>query len=200
MSQKIVNKWETCKPGSLGSVLFDTFTRWQKKAVAFLADCQCFLGEVKFSIQTQSSAQLPQQVPDKTSSSPETHPTTLEDKTPLLNITATKEKQTTLPPPYAEACVLLDGLQKQMPQTKPTISEVLTSTQNTPLSGKLMVIKNGIMQTASFPGDNDSQTQAEEYLNETAQHSTNPFIISTLEEQPISEDSTDTFESQSLET
>jgi len=148
MTQNIVDKGKTCKPGSLGSVLFDTLTRWQKKvpredekrgtdrfvnwtntmqgkgmfggcesvppklrdfsvfskqatgsrnqataklqeagllqraraekdekkAVTFLADCQCFLEELKFSIQTQSSAQLPQQVPDTTSSSPGTHP------------------------------------------------------------------------------------------------------------------------------
>ena len=132
--------------------------------MTFLADCQCFLGEVKFSIQTQSSAQLPQQVPDTTPSSPGTHPTTLEDKTqtPLPNITATKEEQTTLPPPYAEARRLLDALQKQMPQTKPTTSGVKTNTQNTPpMMSKLVVIKNGILQTASFPGDNHAQTQAE---------------------------------------
>ena len=96
----------------------------EKKSVTFLGDCQCFLGEVKFSIQTQSSAQLPQQVPDTTSSSPGTHPTTLEDKTqtPFPNMTATKEEKIPLPPPYAEVRRLLDALQKQMPQTKPTTS------------------------------------------------------------------------------
>ena len=114
MSQTIVDDLKTCKPGSLGSELFDTFTRWQKKAEIFLANCQCFLGEVKFSIQTQASAQLPHQIPVKTLSSPKTHPTTLEDKTPPPNITATKEKSTVLPPPYAEARMLLDALQKQM--------------------------------------------------------------------------------------
>ena len=31
MSQTIADKWKTCKPGSLGLVLFDTLTRWQKK-------------------------------------------------------------------------------------------------------------------------------------------------------------------------
>ena len=71
----------------MGSVLFDTFTRWQKKAEILLANCQCFLGEVKFSIQTQASAQLLHQMPVKTLSSPGTHPTTLEDKTHLPNIT-----------------------------------------------------------------------------------------------------------------
>ena len=33
----------------------------EKNAVTFLADCQCFSGEVKFSIQTQASAQSPHQ-------------------------------------------------------------------------------------------------------------------------------------------
>ena len=78
---------KTCKPGSMGSVLFDTLTRWQEKAEILLANCQYFLGEVKFSIQTQASAQLPHQMPDKTLSSPGTHLTTLEEKTPLPNIT-----------------------------------------------------------------------------------------------------------------
>ena len=77
MTQTIVDEWKTCKPGSMGSVLFDTFTIWQEKAEILLANCQCFLGEVKFSFQTQASAQLPHQMPDKTSSSTGTHPTTL---------------------------------------------------------------------------------------------------------------------------
>ena len=65
----------------------NTFTIWQEKAEILLANCQCFLGEVIFSIQTQASAQLPHQMPDKTSSSTGTHPTTLKDKTHLPKIT-----------------------------------------------------------------------------------------------------------------
>ena len=63
--------------------------------------------------------------------------------------------------------------------------------------GKLVVIKNGILQTAPFPGDHHAQAQAEEYLNETTQYSTNPFITSTLAEPPASDDSTDTFVTRS---
>lgn len=33
MSQSVVDKWRECKPGSLGLVLFETLTRWQKKVL-----------------------------------------------------------------------------------------------------------------------------------------------------------------------
>jgi len=81
----------TAKLQEAGSLQKARAEKEEKKTVTFLADFQCFLEVVKFSIQTQSSAQLPHQMPDKTLSSSGTHPTTLEDKTPLPNITATKE-------------------------------------------------------------------------------------------------------------
>ena len=47
---------------------------------------------------------------------------------------------------------MLEAIQPQMPQTKPTSSEQLHGTQSsTPQIDPLVAVKNGLLQTAVYP-------------------------------------------------
>ena len=193
MSQSVVDKWQECKPSSLGSVLFEILTRWQNKvqhkedngrerfvnwvremqlrgmfpdceaappkmsdfsmflklatgsrnqarsklqyagllhrgkadkeaktAETFFTDCLCFIGEVKFSIQSMSSALVKQQLPAM-SLTLDQQSTESKDNTP-------SQKQSK---PYTEARAMLDTLQHQLPQVEGTNPEETIATRTT---------------------------------------------------------------------
>lgn len=89
----------------------------------------------------------------------------------------------------------MEAIQHQMPQTN--AAGLDTTTPTPPMMGPLVVVKSGLLQTAPFPGDIDSQIQAGEYLTETARISTNPSTTSTLVEPATSAAWSDTFDEDS---
>lgn len=158
-----------------------------KKAEYFLADCHCFLGEMKSCMHTLSSVQQESTQPVP---SPRTRTGQNNDKAASL-----KEQEYTLssPPPYSEVCTSLDTVPHLMPQhTSPVLQ--ITTLQDTPGSGhrhqptagqcpvatgepgvspepatdSLLVVRSNLMISASFPGNADSQEEAAMYLDTVA--------------------------------
>lgn len=193
MSQKTVQKWEGCKPGSMGSVLAQTLVRWQKKvpeeeakkavesfihwtvemqkkgmfggcescppqlnefdsfmkqaarcleqttaklqeagrmekwragkavqkAEMFLTDCQCFLDEVEFTIQSSTTVPIRKMSVDTVTPPEKQKPEQSEKMTPHVLTTQVEAHAAPAPRLYAEAQAMLEAIQYQIPQTQP---------------------------------------------------------------------------------
>lgn len=117
-------------------------------------------------------------MPVRTLTSPETQQTKQKDKTTPQAEMTSGSTPTAPPPPYVGA---------QVPQTRPdkqTQTDTILATQRSSiLMSPLVVIKNGLLQTAPYSGDINAQVQDEEYLDETARRSSNPLATSTTDTQ-----------------
>ena len=133
-----------------------------QQAELLLQNCKCFLGELRYTVLSLHDA--------------------VSKQMPLKAIDPTREVELgsgpSAPPSYGDLHEQLKTLTQpaaahQLPQTNVDVDCVSDAVP------PLLVVKNGLLQTAPFPGDVQSQDQAAQYLTDIAGLSKNPFITHT---------------------